>query len=145
LPDNRLLFGGRGSADGSERSADRNYRRLIRRLYELFPAWNAVKVDYRWHGLVCMTRRMTPAIGRMADDPSVFYAFGYHGNGVNTATWAGKQLADWLGTAATADARPPAWLPGVVAGEPGRFPLARLRLAYIQAALAWLSYKDGSG
>ena len=72
--------------------------KLIARMHELFPRWRDVAIDYRWHGLVCMTRKMTPSIGQFAEDKSTFFAFGYHGNGVNTATWSGKKVADWLAT-----------------------------------------------
>ena len=66
---------------------------LRRRLGEVFPAWKEVPVSHFWRGLVCFTRDMTPAIGRLEDDPSVFYGFGYQANGVNTAPWAGRALA----------------------------------------------------
>lgn len=138
LPDGRFMFGGRGSANGNDESTARNYLSLISRLYELFPEWHDVDIDYRWHGLVCMTRRATPAIGRFADDRSVFFAFGYHGNGVNTATWSGKQVAKWLGSSKLVDERVPKWLPVMVQDMPGRFPLASLRLAYLQGMIGVL-------
>jgi len=138
LPDGRFMFGGRGSANGNEASEARNYTSLIGRLHELFPHWRDIEIEYRWHGLVCMTRRATPAIGRFADDPSVFFAFGYHGNGVNTATWSGKQIAKWLGSSKVADERSAKWLPGMMQGMPGRFPLSSLRLVYLQAMIGAL-------
>ena len=136
------MFGGRGSANGSAQSAAKNYTKLIARMHELFPAWRDVDIDYRWHGLVCMTRRLTPAIGRLEDDPSVYFGFGYHGNGVNTATWAGKQIADWLGTAANSLNKAPDWLPAVVQGMPRDFPFARFRLQYIQGVINMLRLID---
>jgi len=145
LPDGRFLFGGRGSADGSEASAGRNYVRLIARLHALFPGWRDIDIEYRWHGLICMNRRMAPAIGRFDDDPTVLFAFGFHGNGVNTATWAGKQLARWLSLGRREAAANPDWLPAIVQGMSGRFPLAGLRLRAIQAAIAWRRYLDRDG
>ncbi|MGI9204975.1 MAG: NAD(P)/FAD-dependent oxidoreductase, partial [Woeseiaceae bacterium] len=130
LPDGRFMFGGRGSANGNSVSAGRNFAGLISRMHELFPRWRNLQIDYRWHGLVCMTRKMTPSIGQFEDDKSTFFAFGYHGNGVNTATWSGKQVADWLGGSSLASNRAPASLPNVVQGIPDRFPLPSLRLAY---------------
>lgn len=135
LPDGRFMFGGRGSANGSDRSAADNYTVLIARLHELFPKWHDIEIDYRWHGLVCMTRRMTPAIGRLDDDPSVFFAFGYHGNGVNTATWSGQQVAQWLASSGRQEQTTPDWLPGMIRGMPERLPLASLRLTYLQAMI----------
>jgi glycine/D-amino acid oxidase-like deaminating enzyme len=138
LPDGRFMFGGRGSANGSEQSAANNYTALIARMHEVFPNWRGIDIDYRWHGLVCMTRRMTPAIGRLQDDPSVFFAFGYHGNGVNTATWSGQQVAKWLGSNGSAGQKAPESLPRMVLGMPDRFPLSSLRLLYLQAMIGVL-------
>ena len=133
LPDRRFMFGGRGSADGSEQSADANFRKLAAWLRELFPRWRDVDIDYRWHGLVCMNRRLTPAIGRFEDEPSVLFGFGYHGNGVNTATWTGRALANWL---ASGQHAPPPGIPAAMLGLPGRVPLPGLRLIYIRAGIA---------
>ena len=58
----------------------------------------------------------------------MFYAFGYHGNGVNTSVWSGKQIADWLGRSDDYGTRIPASLPLMVRGMSPRFPLAALRL-----------------
>lgn len=138
LPDGRFMFGGRGSANGSEESSARNYTALIARMHEMFPNWRGIDIDYRWHGLVCMTRRRTPAIGRLPDDPSVFFAFGYHGNGVNTATWSGQQVAKWLGSTGSNELTAPEWLPGMMFGMPDRFPLSSLRLIYLQAVIGGL-------
>lgn len=139
LPDGRFLFGGRGSASGSRDSTEQNFQKLRARFREVFPGWRDVDIEYQWHGLVCMTRRLTPGIGLLDDDPSVLFGFGYHGNGVNTATWVGKQLADW---AASGTTKAPATIPPQILGLPGRFPLAGLRLRYIQAALAGLRLAD---
>jgi glycine/D-amino acid oxidase-like deaminating enzyme len=138
LPDGRFLFGGRGSANGNPQSAANNYAALTKRFHEVFPNWRSIDIDYRWHGLVCMTRRATPAIGRLSDDPSVCFGFGYHGNGVNTATWTGQQLANWLGSSATMHETSPEWLPEMIRGMPPRFPLGSLRLTYLQAIIGGL-------
>lgn len=135
LPDGRFMFGGRGAANGNKTSTDRNFVRLIARMHELFPGWRDVRVDYRWQGLVCMTRKMTPSIGKFETDKSVFFAFGYHGNGVNTATWSGKHVADWLATNSLQSTAAPLSLPAIVQGMPDRFPLPGLRLAYAQGAI----------
>jgi glycine/D-amino acid oxidase-like deaminating enzyme len=142
LPDRRVLFGGRGSSDGSEGAAHRNYLELEARFRDVFPAWRDATIDYRWHGLVCMTRRLTPALGCLDSDPTVFFGFGYHGNGVNTATWAGKQLARWLAERGAKRGGKPPWLPGVVYGAPGRFPFAGQRVRYLQGAISLLRIRD---
>jgi glycine/D-amino acid oxidase-like deaminating enzyme len=145
LPDKRLLFGGRGHATGSDQGAARTFATLRRRLGTLWPNWRDVAIEYRWHGLICITLRLTPAIGRLNDDPTVLFAYGYHGNGVNTATWSGRQLAEWLATTAAANSRVRESLPAMVRGITPRFPLARLRLRYLQARLALFRLQDALG
>ena len=142
LPDKRFMWGGRGSSGGTPEGATRNFAALIARLRAMFPGWRNVEIDYRWHGLICMTRRLTPAIGRLDDDPSVFFGFGFHGNGVNTATWTGQWIADWLGGSRSGDRSTPDSLPAVVRGLSGRFPLASLRLLYVQARIAMFRLTD---
>ena len=142
LPDKRFMWGGRGSSGGAPEGAARNFAALIAKMHAVFPQWHKVGIDYRWHGLICMTRRLTPAIGRLEDDPSVYFGFGFHGNGVNTATWAGQRISDWLG-GSRSDARgTPDSLPAVVRGLSGRFPLASLRLLYVQARIAMFRLTD---
>lgn len=141
LPDKRLMFGGRGGSDGSLENANRNYAALTARYRKLFPKWQHIEVEYRWHGLVCLTRRLTPAVGRLDDDESVFFAFGYHGNGVNNATWCGKQVADWL-AGAHGDSGIPQTLPRVVHDLPQRIPLPKLRMFYAQTRIAMFRMTD---
>ena len=142
LPDNRFLFGGRGSSSGSEALAAKTYGKIVGVLRQLWPAWKNVQIDYRWHGLVCFTRRQTPSIGRLPEDSSVFFGFGFHGNGVNTATWTGEQIAGWLADSTRGDVSVPASLPVMVHGLSGRFPLPILRRHYLQARLALFKLAD---
>jgi glycine/D-amino acid oxidase-like deaminating enzyme len=142
LPDNRFMFGGRGSSTGSDAAAAQTYDRLVDRLRQLWPAWSRVQIDYRWHGLICMTRRQTPSVGRLPGDPSVFFGFGYHGNGVNTSTWTGKQLADWLAMKSHDSASPPDSLPVMMGGLAGRFPFPALRRHYVQGRIALFNITD---
>ncbi len=138
LPDDRILFGARGDMTGSPRDGGRMRAWMERRFGEVFPAWRGVETEYFWRGLVCMSRRLAPSIGCLEDDPSVFYGFGYHANGVNTAPWAGARIAAMIAGKET-----PADLPAVVRGLPPRFPLPRLRTAYLRAATAWYRLTDG--
>lgn len=142
LPDKRLLLGGRGSSDGSKKSAQKNFMKLVTRLGYLFPEWREVDVDYQWHGLVCLNRRLTPAVGRFADDPSTMFAFGYHGNGVNNATWCGRQVARWLGRDGRNGGDVPASLPHIMHGMPSAIPLPSLRLKSVQARIAAFRLSD---
>ena len=139
LPDNRFLFGGRGHTVGDPDGERRSYLELIATMQRLWPGWAAVDIDYRWHGLICFTGSLCPTLGQLEDDASVFFGFGYHGNGVSTATWSGKQLADWIGKG-----RAPK-LPAVVQGLSGRFPMAPLRLKYLRLSMAISSWLDRKG
>ncbi|MEX2125162.1 MAG: FAD-binding oxidoreductase [Woeseia sp.] len=145
LPDNRMLFGGRGHATGSDEGAEKTFGDLRRRLGRLWPQWRNIPVEYSWHGLICITLRLTPSIGRLSEDPSVLFAYGYHGNGINTATWSGKQLADWLATTGANNDCVPESLPLMARGISPRFPFASLRLRYLQARLALFRLQDAIG
>lgn len=141
LPDNRFLFGGRGHSTGHAAGESRNYDEIIATLRRIWPAWSGIDIEYRWHGLICYTGSLFPSIGQLDDDASVFFGFGYHGNGVNTASWTGKQLADWIGTGSSPE------LPAIVKGLGRRFPFAKLRLRYLQLGIAiaqWLDRRDQS-
>jgi glycine/D-amino acid oxidase-like deaminating enzyme len=137
LPDNRFLFGARGSNRGTPRGERATYRMMIDTLRNLWPRWADVEIEYRWHGLICMTASLRPAIGRLRDDPFTFFGFGYHGNGVNTATWAGKQLADWIGRG-----RAPEELPRLVHELPRRYPVPVLRRAYLRTGVTIAGWLD---
>jgi glycine/D-amino acid oxidase-like deaminating enzyme len=145
LPDKRFMFGGRGHSSGTKEGAAQNFEHIIQAMHSFWPEWRDVPIDYRWHGFVCYTRRMTPSIGRLPDDPSVFFGFGYHGNGVNTATWTGQKLASWLGSSRRNSDAPPVELPLLVQGLSPRFPFSALRLTYLQAAIRWYRTKERMG
>jgi glycine/D-amino acid oxidase-like deaminating enzyme len=142
LPDKRFMWGGRGSSNGAPAGTSKNFAALIARMHQVFPEWRNIGIDYRWHGLVCLTRRLTPAIGRLDEDPTVFFGFGFHGNGVNTATWTGQQIAAWIGGSRIGDRRSPFALPAPVRGLSGHFPFAALRLLYVQARIAAFRFTD---
>ena len=136
LPDGRFMFGGRGHTTGHPAGEAETYRRLEAMLKTIWPKWSDVEIDYRWHGLICVTATMAPSVGRLDGDSSILFGYGYHGNGVNTATWTGKQLADWIGSGTEPR------LPAIVRGLTGRFPLAPLRLKYLRAGIALSAWLD---
>jgi glycine/D-amino acid oxidase-like deaminating enzyme len=137
LPDNRLMLGARGDLTGSPEDGDCMRQWMTRRVGELFPTWREVEVDSFWRGFVCLSRRLAPSIGRLDDDPTVYYGFGFHANGVNTAPWTGMKLAGMV-----AGKENPEDLPAVIRGLPRRFPLPFLRLKYLAAAYRWYALKD---
>jgi glycine/D-amino acid oxidase-like deaminating enzyme len=138
LPDRRFLFGARGGTSGSEAENSRMRDFLIRRLGEVFPAWRGVEVEHFWNGLVCLTGRLTPAVDRLSDDPSVLFGFGYHGNGVNTAPWVGMKLAAAI--AAGGLARPD--VPAPMRGLPPDLLHPLFRRLGLRAAYAWYGWRD---
>jgi glycine/D-amino acid oxidase-like deaminating enzyme len=142
LPDGRFLFGGRGSSSGSNPLAERTYADITAAMRRFWPLWKEAQIDFRWHGLVCFTRRQTPSVGRLEEDPSIFFGFGFHGNGVNTATWTGRQIAGWLAKETRDESSVPDSLPVMMRGISGRFPLPRLRRHYLQARLAMFQLAD---
>jgi glycine/D-amino acid oxidase-like deaminating enzyme len=137
LPDNRFLFGARGHAQGTREGERATYRKITNTFRKLWPAWANVDIEYRWHGLICFTASLRPGIGRLTDDPFTYFGFGYHGNGVNTATWAGKQLADWMARGAAPDD-----LPRLARELPGRYPIPALRRAYLRTGLVVANWLD---
>lgn len=92
LPDNRILFGGRGAISG--KSADDPYyaQRLLSVLKTSFPPLDNIKLGYAWSGWICMALDDLPHIYQN-EDRSVFYSMGYCGSGVSFSAQAGKRLA----------------------------------------------------
>ncbi len=110
--DGRLLFGG-GETYTSQFPQD--MKGFVRRyMLRVFPQLAAVPIDYAWGGTLAITMNRLPHFGRLA--PNVYFAQGYSGHGVSTATLAGQLMAEAIaGTAERFDvfARlPPAPFPG---------------------------------
>ncbi|WP_339383265.1 NAD(P)/FAD-dependent oxidoreductase [Oculatella sp. LEGE 06141] len=137
LQDNRLLFGSRGGTWGSEQEGDRYRRWMVRRLGEMFPAWQAVEITHCWNGLACVSADRTFHVGQLAADPTVYYGLAYHGSGVATGTWSGRAIAHLVtGKEQVAD-----W--SAVARQPlPRFLLPGLRKGYLRLGYAVGEVKD---
>ena len=132
LPDNRLIFGGRGDITG--RSDDPSvYAKLERQLAETFPAIADVGVRHRWSGKVAITRDHFPHIGRLS--PRVAYAMGYGGRGVALANVLGKYLAQLVQGKAV-DAGP------MSANAFNPIPFHALRVPGMQIVARWFQYLD---
>lgn len=138
LKDRRFLIGARGDWTGSPEDGAEMQAWLTRRVGEVFPAWRDVAVDYFWRGFVCMSQKMAPSLGRDDDDPSVLYGYAFHANGVNTAPWVGRKLADLAAGKDGVEAS----IPAVLRGHAPRFPLAGLRLWYLRAMMAYYRWRD---
>ena len=122
--DHRLLFGG---GENYTSHFPLNLKQFVRKyMLRIYPQLADAKIDYAWGGTLAITLNRMPHIGRLADN--IYYAHGYSGHGVPTATFSGKLIAEALsGTAERFDvmARVPSYTfpggtllrwPGLVAG-----------------------------
>lgn len=88
--DNRLIFGG-GENYSQRFPAD--IKGFVRKyMLRIYPQLASAKIDYGWGGTLAITLNRMPGFGRL--EPNVFYAQGYSGHGVPTATMAGKLLSE---------------------------------------------------
>ncbi|SIS55950.1 Glycine/D-amino acid oxidase [Roseivivax lentus] len=120
LPDNRFLFGMRGGLTARPRAQAAISKRIRRDFAAMFPEWRGVEITHEWSGLVCLLRGLTPFVGAVPDQPGLFAALGYHGNGVAMASHAGTLAAGLILN------RGPD-IPAAMRRPPGRFPFGRFR------------------
>jgi taurine dehydrogenase large subunit len=126
LPDDRIMFGGRGVVSDAPGAHQRQRDFLLAELKAKLPALEGITVDYDWHGWICITRDFLPHVSGAGDDASVHYALGYQGSGVSFSLYAGKLLAWRVAGRSAGDPIPP------VARPLAPFPLHRfLRLAQV--------------
>jgi gamma-glutamylputrescine oxidase len=131
-PDHRVLWGGKVSYSTLP---PRHLGEAMRRdMLKTFPQLSDVKVDYAWGGFVDITMNRAPHFGRIA--PTIYFAQGFSGHGVNTTGLAGKLIAE------------------AIDGQASRFDLfgkihhrdfpggATLRTPALVLAMAWYRMKD---
>jgi gamma-glutamylputrescine oxidase len=133
--DNRLLFGG---GESYRRRFPADITQLVRKcMLRIYPELAQTRIDYSWGGTLAITLNRMPDFGRLS--PTVYYAHGYSGHGVPTATLAGKLLAEAIsGTAERFD---------VMAEVPSRqFPGGTLlRWPGLVAGMLFYSLRDRIG
>ena len=61
-------------------------------MLKMFPQLKGVGVDYAWGGTLSVTVNRLPHVGR--HEPNVWFAQGYSGHGISTASFAGKVIAE---------------------------------------------------
>ncbi|MDO8289669.1 MAG: FAD-binding oxidoreductase [Parvibaculum sp.] len=137
LPDHRFLFGARGDLTGSPEDGIAMRAQMEKQMGTVFPHWKDVETTHYWRGFVCMTSRLTPAIGEMPDDKSVHFALAYHGDGVACAPWAGRALANLIANKISF-----AEIPAPFLGIPPIIPFPSLRRWYLRAALGYYHFQD---
>ena len=138
LPDNRIMFGGRGLITDAPGSNATQREFLLSELKAKLPALADITVEYDWHGWVCLTRDFLPHIHHAADDASVHYAMGYQGSGVSMSLHAGKLLARRI--AGEREAQP---IPPFAAPLP-RFALPALLRVGQAGMYQWYRFRDRS-
>ena len=109
------------------------FLKMEKKMKTVFPNWLNVEIDFKWRGFVAVTTKFTPSVGKLEDD-EIFYSFGYQANGVNTAPWAGKELANLI-VSSNSKKLP---ISKLYQGLPKKFPLPFLCLLYLR--LAYLYY-----
>lgn len=88
--DHRMLWGGKVSYSTQE---PRDLAQAMRKdMLDTFPQLADVKIDYAWGGVVDITMNRAPHFGRLS--PTVYFAQGFSGHGVNTTGLAGKLIAE---------------------------------------------------
>ena len=65
LPDNRILFGTRGDLSGSDQSNLDMSKKMEKFLKDIFPKWKDINIDYNWRGLIALSQKLTPSIGKL--------------------------------------------------------------------------------
>lgn len=88
--DNRLIFGG---GENYTKRFPSDIKAFVRKyMLRVYPQLAPAKIDYAWGGTLAITMNRMPHFGQLADN--IFYAQGYSGHGVPTATFAGKLIAE---------------------------------------------------
>ena len=90
--DRRLLFGGACHYSGRDPRDIGAYMRP--KVLKVFPQLADVRLDYQWGGMIGITANRFPQVGRLSQQPNVYYAQGYSGHGLNVTHWTAKLLAE---------------------------------------------------
>ena len=88
--DHRLLFGGGENYRPGFPSDIENFVRPY--MLRVFPQLDGTRIDYDWGGTLSVTVNRMPHFGRLR--PNVYFAQGYSGHGISTASFAGKVIAE---------------------------------------------------
>lgn len=94
----RILFGGRAAA--GETDVARCVGRLRQMLAEVFPQLAQAAVTHVWMGFVAFTFDTMPHVG---ERDGVYYAMGYCGQGIPSATYYGRKVGLWMAERTGAD------------------------------------------
>jgi len=95
LPDNRLLFGGRGAIRGKEANSKQAQESLKKGLNATFPTLPDLHIDHFWSGWVGVSFDNYPRLHYDQDNQQL-YSAGYCGAGLAFSVQSGKRLAQLL-------------------------------------------------
>ena len=137
LPDNRILFGTRGDFIGSDQSNLDRAKIMEKFFNNIFPDWVNISIDYNWRGLIAMSQKLTPSIGKIENE-EIYYGFGYHGVGVSSAPWTGNQLSKLVFSSNSKNLN----ISKVYKGLPKKFIFPKLRIFYFRLAVLFYNIKD---
>ena len=90
--DGRLLFGGACHYSGRDPKDIAAY--MQPKMLEVFPNLRNTRIDFQWGGMIGIGANRLPQIGRLPDQPNVYYAQAYAGHGLNATHLAGRLLAE---------------------------------------------------
>ncbi|MHA6197992.1 NAD(P)/FAD-dependent oxidoreductase [Pseudomonas wadenswilerensis] len=90
--DRRLLFGGACHYSGRDPQDIGAYMRP--KMLKVFPQLADVRIDFQWGGMIGIGANRLPQIGRLHEQPNVYYAQAYAGHGVNATHLAGRLLGE---------------------------------------------------
>lgn len=93
LPDNRILFGGRGAVRGRDQDNQRYKHNLMTALTACFPQLSGVTIDYFWSGWIAAALDDMPHV---IVNKGLGYSLGYCGSGVAFSAQAGFRLAQMI-------------------------------------------------
>lgn len=137
LPDNRILFGTRGDYIGSDQSNLDRAKIMEKFFKNIFPDWVSISIDYNWRGLIAMSQKLTPSIGKIENE-EIYYGFGYHGVGVSSAPWTGYQLSKLVFSSNSKNLN----ISKIYKGLPKKFIFPKLRIFYFRLAILFYNIKD---
>ena len=137
LPDNRILFGTRGDFIGSDKSNFVRSKIMENFFKNIFPSWLNISIDYNWRGLIAMSQKLTPSIGKIKNE-EIYYGFGYHGVGVASAPWTGKELSKLVYSSNSKNLN----ISKIYKGLPKKFIFPKLRIFYFRLAVLFYNIKD---
>lgn len=134
LPDNRLLFGGRGAIEGKQASHAKYREALKNGLVATFPSLHNIKISAFWSGWVSVSFDDYPRVYHDKANKTL-YSAGYCGAGLAFSIQAGKRLAQ-LHCAPKQLPELPFWQSPLQ-----KFPLAFARRPALKAFYAWEAFK----